>query len=166
LPRALVLGCDRLLLSVHRRRLEILGFTLEALLELSDRARQFFFDVVVELVLIPNCLQQLRLGIVEVIAQSGFEAPDILDGDIVKQSLAPGKYDCNLLFERNRRVRSLLQYFHPALAAVELGLGCLIELGTELRECGQLTILRQIEAQCSSNRAHGFYLRASSNAAH
>ena len=35
--------------------------------------------------LVPNCLQKLRLSVVEVIVQSSLEAADILDGDIVKQ---------------------------------------------------------------------------------
>ena len=66
---------------------------------------------------------------------------------IVEVTVAAGEDDRHLLFNRHRRVLPLLQHFNPALAAIELLLRRLIQVGAELRERRKLAILRQFETQ-------------------
>ncbi len=78
-----------------------------------------------------------------------------------------GKNNQNLLFNRQRLVLILLQDFHQALAAGQLRLRGLIQLlGAELREGGEVAILREIQAQRAGNLAHGLDLRVAAHAAH
>ena len=59
----------------------------------------------------------------------------------------PAKMISDLLFDRQRLILRLLQDFDQVLAAIQLRLRSLIEIGAELREGRQFAILRQIETQ-------------------
>ena len=53
----------------------------------------------------------------------------------------------DLLLDRQRRVLPLLEELDQALAARQLRLRRLVEVGAELREGRQLAVLREVEAQ-------------------
>jgi hypothetical protein len=66
---------------------------------------------------------------------------------------------------RQRRVLTLLEQFHHARSAGELGRGSFVKIGTHLRERGQRAILRQVETQAAGHLPHGFDLRVAADAA-
>ena len=82
---------------------------------------------------------------------SCFERAALLDRQIVQVALGAGEDDQDLLFDRQRLILALLQNFHQALAAVELLLRSLVEIGAELRERRQLAILRQVQTQAAGD---------------
>src|SRR5207249_2668918 len=85
---------------------------------------------------------------------------------IVNVAASSGEQDQNLLAERQRLILVLLQHLNQVLAAIELCLGCLVEVAAKLRERRQLAELRSIEPQRSCNLAHSFDLRAPANTPH
>ena len=60
----------------------------------------------------------------------------------------------------------LLEHFHDAFAALELGFGGVVEVAAELRESCQLAELREIQLDGAGNLLHRFDLRGGSHAAH
>ena len=77
----------------------------------------------------------------------------------------PAKMMSDLLFDRQGRILLLLQNLDQVLAAIQLLLRGLVEIGTELREGRQLAILRQIEAQAAGDLPHRLGLRVAAHAA-
>ena len=63
-------------------------------------------------------------------------------------------------------VLGLLEDFHQPLAAVELGLGGLVQVGTELGEGRQLAVLGQVQLDRPGHRLHGLHLGGAADAAH
>src|SRR6185436_9670042 len=63
-----------------------------------------------------------------------------------------------------RLILPLLENLDEALAAVELRLRDFVEVGAELRECRELAILREVEAQRTGDGAHGAHLRRAADA--
>ena len=70
-----------------------------------------------------------------------------LDRHGVGPAAGAGVHDEHLLLDRDRRVLRLLEQLGQAVAAVELGLRDLVQLGAERRERLQLAELRQVELQ-------------------
>ena len=71
----------------------------------------------------------------------------------------------DLIFDRDRVVLDLLEELDDALAAIEPRLGRGIEIGTELRESGQLAELRQVELDLARHLFDRLDLRGGTNAA-
>src|SRR6185436_19607272 len=76
-----------------------------------------------------------------------FVTADILDRHVVEEPLGRGVDDDDLLLDCQRLVLRLLQDLHQAAAAIELRLGGFVEIAAELRERGELAVLRQIQTQ-------------------
>jgi hypothetical protein len=66
--------------------------------------------------------------------------------------------------DRQRRILALLQNLHQALAAIELRLRRLVEIGAELREGRQFAVLRQVQAQRAGDLLHRLDLRVAADA--
>ena len=75
-----------------------------------------------------------------------------------------GVQDDHLLLPGERMELRLLQQFGQALAAVELVLRDLVEIRAELREGGQLAVLREIELQRGADLLGGLDGRRESDA--
>ena len=76
----------------------------------------------------------------------------------------PAKIDDDLLLDGHRRVEVLLQQLDEAVAALELGLRHLVELGTERGERLELTELREVELERAGDRLHRLDLRVAAHA--
>ena len=72
----------------------------------------------------------------------------------------------DLLLDRHRHVLALLEELDQALAAVELRLRGLVEVGAELGEGRQLAVLREVEAQRAGDLLHRLDLRVAADARH
>lgn len=88
---------------------------------------------------------------------------DLRDIEMIQISVDSGVNRADLLFERDRRIDILLQQFDHPLPSLELGTGVLVEVGSELRECFKLTVLRKRKLQASRYLLHGFRLSRSSD---
>ena len=79
--------------------------------------------------------------------QLGLETLHVLDRHVVDVPSHACVDDDDLLFDRQRDVQALLQQLRQAIAAVELGLGRLVELGAEGGERLELPELRQVDLE-------------------
>ena len=89
-----------------------------------------------------------------------------LNWNWIEKSILHRPKNGNLLLDRNRIVLKLLKQLDDALTAIEPCLGCRIEIGTELRERGQLAELRQIELYFAGDLFDRFNLRGGTDTAH
>ena len=85
-------------------------------------------------------------------------------GTSSRKPRAPAKMLIDLLRERHRLVLRLLEQLGHALAAVETVARALVEVGGELRECRQLAILGEVEAQLPGDLLHRLGLRVTTDA--
>jgi len=79
------------------------------------------------------------------------ERPHLLDRQVVHEALAAGEDDGDLPLDGQRRVLSLLEQLHHALAAGKLLLRGLVEVRAELREGRQRAVGGQREAQAAGD---------------
>ncbi len=87
------------------------------------------------------------LGGLEVRIETILKGAQILDFDVVEQAVDAGEEDRDLLLNGERLELRLLEKLGEALAAVELLLRHLVEVGAELREGGELAVLGEVELQ-------------------
>src|SRR6185437_15714411 len=122
---------------------------------------------VVECFLFAQVFQQARVIRFDERIELALEAPAFGDFEIVEIAIRTGENNQHLLFDGQRLILILLQDFDQALAAGELRLRGLIELlGAELRERGELAVLREIETKRAGHLAHGLDLRVAADAAY
>ena len=75
-----------------------------------------------------------------------FSGLDVFYGDVVQVAVGAGEEHDHLLGDGHRLVLILLEQFGHPLAAFELVLGALVEIGRELGEGGQLPVLGEVES--------------------
>ena len=83
----------------------------------------------------------------EPLEQLGLEPPDVVDRDVVEVAAGAGEDRHHLLLDRHRRVERLLEQLGEPVAAVELGLRHLVELGAEGGERLELAELGEVELE-------------------
>src|SRR5438093_7089952 len=114
---------------------------------------------VADLPLVPDLAEDLRLPPLEIAVEELLERPHGVHRHVVEQALGAGEDDGHLLLDEQRCVLALLEQLDHPLAARQLHLRGLVEVGAELREGGQLAILREVQAQLAGHLAHGLDLR-------
>jgi len=87
---------------------------------------------------------------VHVAVQRGLEVADLVELDVVKETAVGGKQRHGLLGDAERLVLLLLHELGHALTAFQLFPGGLIEIGSELGESRQLTVLGQVETDTTT----------------
>ena len=87
------------------------------------------------------------MGRLEVGIEAVLEGAEVLHFDVVEKAVDAGEEDRNLLLRGERLELRLLEKLGEALAAVELLLRDLVEVGAELREGGEFAVLREVELQ-------------------
>ena len=80
------------------------------------------------------------------------------------ESVHAGVDDEDLLLDGHRLVVALLQQLDQSVAAVELGLGGLVELGAERRERLEVAELGEVDLQRADDRLHGLHLGRAADA--
>ena len=119
----------------------------EVCLVVLDGVGQALLDVVVERLLGGDVGEDGRVARLEVGIEAVLEGAQVLDFNVVEQAVDAGEEDGDLLLSGERLELRLLEQLGEALAAVELLLRDLVEVGAELREGGELAILREVELQ-------------------
>src|SRR5438477_1806255 len=95
-----------------------------------------------------------------------FERPNRIDVQVIEKSLRAGEDRRDLQTDAHRLILALLQNLNETPAAIELILRDLVEVGAELRERGELAILREVDSQGAGNGAHRANLRRSADTGH
>ncbi len=78
------------------------------------------------------------------LVQTGFEGQHLLDVHVVHEALVHGEQGGAHQGDGQRLVLGLLQQFGHAGTAVELLAGGFVQVGSELREGSQFTVLGQV----------------------
>ena len=95
--------------------------------------------------------------------QVALEIADPAGGDVVEIAVRDGEDDHDLAHEREWLVLRLFHHLDDALAAPELLLRRLVEVGAELRECGKLAVLREVRLEALDDGLHRFGLRVATD---
>src|SRR4051812_7923903 len=90
----------------------------------------------------------------------------VLRRHVVEEAVRDGVDDHHLLLDGHRLILPLLQHFDGARAAVELALRGGVEVRRECRECLELAVLCEIEAQAPGDLPHRLDLRRATDARH
>ena len=112
-------------------------------------------EIVVERLFGGDVVEHLRLRRVEVRIESVFKGANLLDLQIVEEALGSGEKNDDLLLGAQRMELRLLQQLGEARTAVELVLRHLVQVAAELREGGQLAILREVELERGADLLDG-----------
>jgi hypothetical protein len=91
------------------------------------------------------------------------ELLDLAGLDLIQVTTDTGEEDASLLLDGHGDVLLLLEELSELLASVEELLGGGIQIGTELSEGGDLTVLGELELQGTSELLHGLDLGGGSN---
>jgi hypothetical protein len=83
---------------------------------------------------------------------------DLVDGNVVEETVDTGVDQGNHLVDGHGRVLLLLEELGKTLTTAEGLLGSSVQIGTELGESGDLTVLGQEELQGTSDLLHGLDL--------
>jgi hypothetical protein len=133
------------------------------LLERRDDLFQSTADLVVDLADGGDFLLQLRVVLLDVVEQIALELLHLIDRHVVEESVDARIDRKDLIGHRHRLILTLFEQFHHAHAPRQLHLGGLIQLAPELRECGHLAILREVQSKRPGHLLHGLDLRGSSD---
>src|SRR4051794_36296020 len=96
--------------------------------------------------------------------QGCFERTHRLDLEVVEQAFRAGEHGRRLKADSHRLILPLLETLDQTLAAIELRLRHLVEVGAELRERRELAVLREIETERAGDSPHGAHLRRAADA--
>src|SRR3569623_3441664 len=118
--------------------------------ERLDRRLQATGDVVVVIAGLVDSVHQRLLIRLHVAVQRRFERADLLELNVVEEAVVGGEQGDGLLGHGQRRVLLLLHQLGDALAAFELLARALVEVGRELGEGRQFTVLRQVETHTAA----------------
>src|SRR5947208_1862382 len=105
------------------------------------------FQLLVELLFLDDAAEDFRIARLDELVQLDFERAHFRDRDVVEVSVRARVDDRDLALDRERFVLRLLEDFDEPRASIELRLRRLVEIAAELRERGELAILREVEPQ-------------------
>ena len=137
----------------------------EELLRLGDRGRERVLDLLRELLAVADSRGRGLLVRRGTRGAPPRTAGRPRRGRSSRKPFVPAKTRRSAL-DVHRDVLVLLEDLDEALAAVELRLRRLVEVGAELREGRELAELREVEAERAGDRAHGLDLRGAADARH
>src|SRR5205807_3115226 len=141
----------------------------EDALELLERLVERGAHIVREILLLAQELERLRMPRLHEVDQLLHVALDVgyldvADPDHAALVLLRAGVDLDdLLLDRHRHVLALLEDLREAGAARERLLRRLVQVGPELRECRQLTVLGKLEAQAAGDLLHALDLRVAAD---
>jgi hypothetical protein len=123
---------------------------------------KFRLKVLAERTFPVNGLEHSGLVRSKVGQEVGLPLENLVDGDVVEETVDTSKDQRNHLVDGHRRVLLLLEELGKTLSARQGLFGSSVQVGTELGESGNLTVLGQEELQGTSNLLHGLDLGSGS----
>lgn len=113
-----------------------------------------------------DLLKDLGVVRLDVRDQSLLELADALDVDLVKVTVDTGVDDNNLVLNRHGLVLGLLEQLSETGTTVEQELGRSVQVGTELGEGGDLTVLGKEKLERTGDLLHGLDLGSGTDTRH
>src|SRR5450830_257013 len=120
------------------------SYLSKRLLERTNGGGQFGFGVLVHGLVLLELGEQGGMAGLQELVQTVFKGQNLLDVDIVQETLVDREQRGTHQRDGQRAVLSLLEQFGHAGTAVELLAGGLVQVGSELREGSQFTVLGQV----------------------
>ena len=150
--------------SLLAPRCSLLGSAGKRALPLFHRGLDLGLEVLVEGRFGADLGQERVLAGGEKVADRDGGGVDLLDLEAVVVALLDGPEGDDLLLNRGRGEGGLLEELNDAGAAVELGLGLGVEVGTELGESRELAELGELALQFAADLLGGLELRGGADA--
>jgi hypothetical protein len=138
----------------------------EALGEVSDKGLELGLKLLGKSALGGEGVEEVGLVGAEVRKEVRLPGEDLVDGDVVEVTVDTSEDERNHLVDGHGRVLLLLEELSETLTTVEGLLGGGIEIGTELGEGGNLTVLGQEELEGTSDLLHGLELSGGADTRH
>jgi hypothetical protein len=138
----------------------------EALGEVSDKGLELGLKLLGKSALSGEGVEEFGLVGAEVRKEVRLPGEDLVDGDVVEVTVDTSEDERNHLVDGHGRVLLLLEELSETLTTVEGLLGGGIEIGTELGEGGNLTVLGQEELEGTSDLLHGLELSGGADTRH
>ena len=126
--------------------------------QLRQRGFQFFFGILFQLAAQADGVQDVAVAIVHKLLQRQLELRDLLHGDVLQIATHHRVDDAHLVGNINGSVVALLQNGDDTLTQRQTRLGIGVQVGAELGEGLQLTVLRIQQLQGAGNLLHGLDL--------
>jgi hypothetical protein len=138
----------------------------EVLGELGDDVLDLGLKLLAEGTLVLELLEEARLVGAEVREELRLPLEDLGDGNVVEVTVDTGEDEGNHLVDGHGLVLLLLEELGETLTTVEGLLGGSVQVGTELGEGGDLTVLGQEELEGTSDLLHGLELSGGADTRH
>lgn len=138
----------------------------EALGEVGDGLLELLLQVLLELARLLDLVQDALLVGAHVVDQVGLPRQDLVDRDVVQDTVDTGVDERHHLGDGHGRVLLLLEQLGETLATVERLLGGSVQVGAELREGSDLTVLSQEELEGTGDLLHGLELSGRTHTGH
>jgi len=116
--------------------------------------------------LLLELLEDVRVSSLDVLDPGALEGPDLVELDLVQESTNTGVDDDHLLLHGHGGVLGLLEQLLETRSTVELLEGLSVEVGSELSEGSDLTVLGELELDLTGDLLHGLDLGSGSNTGH
>jgi hypothetical protein len=139
---------------------------VEGLVEGGNGVLQLSLKLLADLALLLNGLLDLRVVALEVSEEVRLPSKDLVGGDGVEVTVDTSEDEGNHVGDSHGRVLLLLEKLSETLTTVEGLLGGGIEIGTELGEGSNLTVLGQEELQGTGDLLHGLDLGSGTDTGH
>jgi len=138
----------------------------EGLVEVGDDVLELLLQLLAELTLLVNGREDISVVGLDVGQEVLLPLQDLVDRDAVKETVDTGEDHRDHLVDGHGRVLLLLQQLGQTLTTSKSLLGGSIEIGTELSEGSDLTVLGQEELQGTSDLLHGLDLGSGTDTGH
>ena len=138
----------------------------EQAIEIVQRAFQCFFVFFGNRFIVDNCRHDFGITLRHEVQQFGFVATGVFERDAIHITVGRRIDNQNLIFQRHRFIVLLLQNLGQSLAARQLRLRALVQIGSELRKRGEFAKTRQVEFEATRDLLHRFELRRRTDARH
>lgn len=122
--------------------------------------------LVTESLLCLDCLNDVGVLALEVVEEHFLEFADFGGLDLVEEATDTSVEDANLFLSDHGHVLLLLKELGELLTSVEEMLGGSVEIGTELGEGGDLSVLGQLEFERTSDLLHSLDLGGGTDTGH
>jgi hypothetical protein len=139
---------------------------VERLVEVLNDFTELSLEFLADLALLVDGLKELGLVALDAGKEVRLPSEDLVDGDTVEVTVDTGEDERNHIRDSHGRVLLLLEELGQTLTTSEGLLGGGIEIGTELSESSDFTVLSQEQLQGTSDLLHGLDLGSGADTGH
>ena len=138
----------------------------EVLGEVHNSVLQLVLQILAQSTLLVDLRHEILLVVTEMCKEVLLPSCDLVHRDAVEMSVDTGEDERHHLADSHGVILLLLEQLGETLATVQCLLRCGVEIGTELCEGGNFTVLRQEELEGASDLLHGLQLSSGPDTRH